>query len=246
MHQISLSMGDYAKMMETAEQIRDAVLESENTAVKVGGLLVDMLALIDKVMPDGWVDESGVVITWRGVWSNLERYFNGTTIREETGKRERSCVLYYGCQWLCNVNGTKEPPNWDSPDWDLFLGNPDMMVTLVTDCDAVDVDDPRITIEASASILNQDISDSLRICWDWTRETIHEGVQDKASDDLWDKAHANCGMRTMTLLKSDMNYAFGKPPETCIFTVTASIIADTGEIVELKGKKLVASKRISI
>lgn len=96
LHQISLSMGDYAKMMATAEQIRDAVLESENTAVKVGGLLVDMLALIDKVMPDGWVDESGVVITWRGVWSNLERYFNGTTIREETGKRERSlCAVLW-------------------------------------------------------------------------------------------------------------------------------------------------------
>ena len=185
------------------------------------------------------------VITFRGEFDRLERYYDGTEVNEETQKYEWSCVMYFGCQWLCAKGGTRNPPSWDSTDWILYLGDPRLVLELGSDVDAVDADNPEITFEGRASIYYQDITDDPRVKWDWTRKTVVGGVEDTASDAIWNAAHEDITNR-VTLRREDLNYSFGRPPESCVITLTATLIDKSGMPMQTAHGPLSETREVEI
>lgn len=251
------------KCIKILDHVTKPIIGKGNIAATFGSL-PDFLAATDsRIKPGdmGMYARTGVLerflqhdyqglpdpeIVFRGAYDPTATYYDGTTLREETQKYEKSCVLYFGCLWLNNVTGTKDPPSWDSTDWSFYQGDPHLELTLASDAEAVDADDPELTLEASATIFHQDITSDPQLKWDWTRQTSRGGVTDTASDTAWNTAHENT-TNTVTLTRADMNYAFGVHPDTCIFTVTATLIdSTTGDPVTYDGKPMIQKKGIKV
>ena len=184
-------------------------------------------------------------IVWRGEYDPDADYYDGTALAEYNMKYEKSCVLYYGCQWLCNRTGTKNPPSWDSTDWTVHQGDPRLRLEWVTAQDSVSVRDPQLTLEAIASIYNQDVTEDPNIRWDWERESIHNGERDTASDELWNAAHSGHGPR-VDLTEPDFNYSFGTPPERLAFKVTATLYDRHGEPFKAPGTRSASRESMEI
>lgn len=184
-------------------------------------------------------------IVYRGTYDPVETYYDGTTLREETGKYEKSCVTHRGCLWICNITGTANAPGWESTDWSLYTGDGRLELRLDADADAVDAEDPVLTLEAHASICYEDISDHPNLKWDWTRKTSRRGVEDTASDAVWNVAHQNM-TNTITLTREDLNYAFGAHPDTCEIIVTATLVDADGETVAVDGQPMTQKKGMSL
>lgn len=180
----------------------------------------------------------------RGNFVAGEIYYAGG-INPLTRSIEKSHAWYLGCKFRCLVDGTTEPPLWNSPYWEFEEGNPDLELLWVGSEDSVDMDDPEITLAVTARLYNQDLTGQRALKWDWTRESWHGGVQDTLEDGLWDNDHENTG-NTQVLKLADMNYRFSKHPEKLVFTVTATLIGADGNPVENISGPLSAKMRITI
>ena len=183
-----------------------------------------------------------------GPWQPGRKYSDGTT-PTDTGEYERHLVWHLGHGWLCNTTHTSDASNapaWNSTYWTHVAGDKALRLSLQADADAVDADDPRLTLLAMAELLGEDITSDPQLKWDWTRQTSRGGVTDTASDTAWNTAHENT-TNTITLTRADMNYAFGVHPDTCIFTVTATLIdPTTGDPVTYDGKPMIQKKGIKV
>lgn len=184
-------------------------------------------------------------LVYRGEYDPNETYYDGTAPNPD-GKYEKSYVLYYGCQWLCLNTGTKNPPSWDSTDWELFLGDPRLVIDLVADRNRLMRNNPKLRLAATVSINYQDITADPKVRWDWARKTVRNGVEDSASDAIWTAAHSNCGLSEITLVEADMNYSFGTPPDEITYIVTATLIDKAGKVMTYHKNPLTESLAIDI
>ncbi|MEZ3533166.1 MAG: hypothetical protein K1V90_08850 [Muribaculaceae bacterium] len=184
-------------------------------------------------------------IVYRGQYDPGADYYDGTAFVESSRKYEQSCVLYYGCQWLCTKAGAKNPPSWDSTDWSLYQGDPRLRLEWAGSEDSVYEDSPEITLEVLAEIYHQDVTSDPKIKWDWTRESWHNGSQDTASDALWNASHENVG-NSLRLVKEDMNYSFGKRPDRLTYIVTATLIDKNGEPLKSPDTGSPATQKMAI
>lgn len=263
MRQSVIVLSSTEKCIKILDHVTKPIIGKGNIAATFGSLPDFLAAMDSRIKPGdmGIYARTGVLenlfmhdyqglpepeIVYRGEYDPTATYYNGTVLRPDTQKYEKSCVGHLGCLWLNNVTGTANPPAWDSTDWSFYQGDPRLELTLIADADAVDADDPQLTLEATASLYNQDITSDPQLKWDWSRETSHNGVTDTASDATWNAAHENT-TNTITLTRADMNYAFGEHPETCIFTVTATLIdSTTGNPVTYDGKPMIQKKGIKV
>lgn len=170
------------------------------------------------------------VIYYRGDWDPDERYYDGTIQGpvDPTGVTgpvvayEKSQVGYMGCQWVCNKTGTKNTPTWDSIDWTLYVGDPRLHLEFDSPDSVVDIESPDLILGVVASINNQDVTTHPDMRYDWSRRSVIGETEDTASDAAWTAAHQNIGP-TVHLLREDMNYAFGRPPDELVYTVLATL-----------------------
>lgn len=163
---------------------------------------------------------------YRGEWNSTDFYFNGGA-NTATGRYERSIVLYYGCQWVCNSEGTHNPPSWDTTDWIFYLGDPTFRVSLSGGPVAVNPRKFRFTLEVRGTKGNQDVT-HLILPQDvvWTRYSEDgAGNERTASDTIWAMRRGSeippPGL-SMTLTEADLDSGTGVPP-VCRFTATVTL-----------------------
>ena len=186
---------------------------------------------------------------FRGAWDAEETYYDGTELTDydDYGRPvyERSVVEYWGLQWICNTAGTHTAPSLIGTAWTFYQGDTSLILEFDSDETSVWMDDPQITLSLTCRISTCDLTDSSLIRWDWTRESEHGGVIDASSDEIWNAAHSNVG-NTMTLLKDDMNYSFGKAPDRLVYTVTATLLDAEGRPAQILGRRVLSSMEFQI
>lgn len=184
-----------------------------------GGRYIPFSRLVSEIRLESTLDKYRHVD--RGEWKYGEIYYAGD-LNPITGLMETSHVWYFGCKFRCLVTGTTEPPLWSSTDWEFEEGYPFLKLDWGDSDDWTYIDQPSLRLGVTASLYNQDVTHDPLISYDWTRQSIRSGVQDTASDNLWNENHKNAG-NSMTLDGNDMNYQFGDPPEKLTYRVTATL-----------------------
>ena len=164
------------------------------------------------------------VIEFVGEYDPLRRYLAGDTPDPDlAGQYTRHAVLYYGCQWLCCVTGTPDPPSWKSTAWTFYLGDPTFSIKLLGGPDAVNPRRFSFTLQIKATKSNQDCTaDLLPQDILWTRYTEDaDGNPRIASDQIWNLKRGASGL-SLPLTQDDID---GIPtvPHVCIFTATATL-----------------------
>lgn len=158
----------------------------------------------------------------RGSWTGGEIYYDGTS-PNESGAYERSKTWDKGHGWLANTGMTATEdnrPSWNTAYWTHIEGDPHLHLEFNEIDSLVDADDPECPLSVTATYMGDDVTDSEGIYYDWTRKSERDGIEDTASDTIWNTAHKNGGS-SRTLDGSDMNFQFGIPPDKLSFTVTA-------------------------
>jgi len=158
----------------------------------------------------------------RGPWKAGEKYYDGST-KNESEVYERSKVWDKGHGWLCNSDMTAAEANrpaWNTAYWTHVEGDPHLHLEFNEVDSLVDVADPECPLSVTATYMGEDVTSDPGIYYDWTRKSERNGAEDTASDTIWNTAHANGGS-SRTLDGTDMNFAFGTPPQKLSFTVTA-------------------------
>lgn len=173
--------------------------------------------------------ETLMVSVDRGQWEAGAQYYAGD-LNPETDVVETSYVWYMGCKYRCLVTGTTDPPLWDSPDWDMVEGDPNLRLEWLGSEDTVYADDPKITLSLRAIIFNQDVTEHTRTRWDWSRESIHGTTPNTLEDAAWSANHQNQGEHELTLVEADMNYHAGQHPDKLTYTVKATIRDAQGQV----------------
>lgn len=165
-----------------------------------------------------------VTVTDRGAWMPGERYYDGSE-PNFNGVYERSLAWDRGHGWLNNTGGVATEdnrPTWRSPYWTHSIGDIRLHLDFREVDSVVDVESPGCPLSLEAWYIGEDVTDSPAIYYDWTRHSVRDGVQDTASDELWNNTHRNAGP-SLVLDAADLNFQFGSAPEKLTFTVTATL-----------------------
>ncbi len=160
----------------------------------------------------------------RGRWTLGEKYTDGTA-PDGNGEWKRSCVSHNGHVWLSSYNGVataENEPRWNTTYWTHRSGDVSLHLDFNEVDSLVDIANPDTPLSVKATYIGDDVTDSTAIYYDWTRESWRDGKRDTASDTLWNDNHKNFGPSAI-LDASDMNFAFGQPPEKLTITVTATL-----------------------
>lgn len=188
-------------------------------------------------------------IVFRGAWDAEADYYSGDTITEYNSfgqpVYERSVVEYFGLQWICNLTGTHEAPDWNGNAWTFYQGDARLRLEFASNEDTVMIDNPELELRVICFMGYEDLTDSGRIRWDWERESWNNGMQDTASDTIWNAAHKNAA-NFLKLGRDDLNFSFGQPPEKLVFTLTATLLDAKGEAVALSGGSVKTSMNFEI
>ena len=200
-------------LLNRAAAIRDAVLPEENTAQRVGSLLVDMIR---------YKAAAEVIIVDCGNWSTDETYYAGD-LNPATQIFETSDVWFKWCRWRCLVTGTKQQPSWDSTDWMFIEGNPDFSVEFEETDYLFDPDNFECDLIIVAWLHNQDITaDILDADVVWTRYSEDaDGNPRTASDAAWAVKHVGAG-KSIKLTRDDCDFN-GYTPNKLRFTATVTL-----------------------
>lgn len=163
---------------------------------------------------------------YRGPFDEKAAYFNGG-VNPESGRYERSISLHYGCQWVCNKEGTHNPPSWDSTDWIFYLGDPTFRVELTGGLPVVRPRKFRFTLRVKGTKGNQDVT-HLILPQDvvWTRYSEDSaGNERTASDTIWALRRGGetppPGL-SLTVDERDLDSGTGVPP-VCRFIATVGL-----------------------
>ena len=162
-------------------------------------------------------------IRFRGPFDELADYFGGDTLSPDFGDYEQSVVEYFGCQWLCNVTGTHEPPSWRSTAWTFYLGDSSFKVELLGGPVAFNPRRFKFTLTVKGTKCGQDVTaDILPQDVVWTRYSEDaDGVQRLMSDNIWAAKRGGSGME-LTLEPSDLDAQTALPP-VCVFTASVTL-----------------------
>lgn len=137
-------------------------------------------------------------------------------------------VTYKGCIYLCIVKSTTAEPRYDSSDWLMVVGDPDLKMRFESSAGDVLIEgDLNTTITAYVSKFNQDLTtDIVKEQWIWTRESAFPD-----SDLIWNKEHIGYG-NVLDITEADLP---GSGMRRIRFTCTAYIteIESVSAIVEL-------------
>ena len=159
-------------------------------------------------------------LRFRGAFDVLADYYGGDTYRGETEDYEQSVVEYYGCQWLCNVTGTHNPPSWNATDWTFYMGDPNFKAELLGGPRSVNPRQFRFTLRLLATKYNQDVTMYV-LPQDvvWTRYTEdRDGNPRTVSDTIWATRRGGSG-KEIELTQDDLD---GRPM-VCVFTATVTL-----------------------
>ncbi|MBD5278926.1 MAG: hypothetical protein HDS35_00055 [Bacteroides sp.] len=172
-------------------------------------------------------------LVFTGQWSADGDYLSGDTKDPDTGEYYQHIVEYFGCQWLCNVTGTKEPPAWNSTAWTFYLGDPTFRVELTGGPRSVNPRRFRFTLHVVATKYYQDVTEYVKpqdVVW--TRYTEDEdGNQRVASDTIWATRRGGEGLE-LELTPDDLDGV----PSVCVFTATVTL-RDGTEVIGTYGVK---------
>ncbi len=217
---------------EILEQLRfDAALIEELTPVNAlkaddkfeidGGRYVNFSRLISEIRLEQTLDTFRHVD--RGQWKEGEMYYAGDN-NPYTGLVETSHVWYCGCKFRCLVTGTKEPPRWDSPDWEFEEGDASFQVYFTGGPSAVPPRSFKFTLTIHAKKYRQDVTgDILPQDVAWTRYSEDkDGNERVASDIIWATKRGGSGLQ-ITLTEDDIDALSLGVPKVCIFTATVTL-----------------------
>lgn len=185
-------MAEIKDILTRSKQVRDATQIGENTAVRVGGILVDLCQLVKT----GGVEVPSRDVRYRGEWSEEIANSNNPYVCDET---TIDSVYYKGCKWACKKDLTKLAPVYPFSDWSFLEGNPyfylemksskywnfRMSQILQIDKDGKYV--PFTTLSVTGMLYNQDVSPFIQKIT-WSRDT------GRLEEDLaWNRNHVNAG-----------------------------------------------------
>lgn len=223
-------------------------LDGVNQDIHAGDIVIYIQkVLAEQVVSVKWKGTPVPTVVYRGDWSEDGFYYDGHSAKDENGEDrytemgtllyEQSSVTHWGCLWVCNSRGTKRAPSWTGTDWTLMSGIDTMRLEFDTTQDSVWADNPEITLGVICTISTQDMTNDPSISYRWIRQSWHGDTEDTASDELWNNSHRNIGP-SHTLVAEDFNYAFGKPPDKLLITVTATLLdAEGTPVVNGQGNK---------
>ena len=163
-------------------------------------------------------------LVFYGPWDPDAFFLAGDTFDEMTGGYTQHIAEYYGCQWLCNVTGTHNPPSWNTTDWTFYLGDPAFRVYFTGGPAAVNPRSFSFTLKVNAEKYNQDLTGSI-LPQDvvWSRYTEdRDGNERVASDTIWATKRGGAGL-SMELTEQDLDSDIGGVPKVCVFTATVTL-----------------------
>lgn len=165
-----------------------------------------------------------------GPWDREAFFMAGDTYDEGRGDWPQHIAEHYGCQWLCNVTGTHNPPAWNTTDWTFYMGDPAFKVSLLGGPAAVNPAKFKFTLRIKAEKYNQDLTDSI-LPQDvvWTRYSEDKnGNERAASDTIWATKRGGSGL-SMDLTEADLDTDINGVPPVCIFTATVTLRDGTAQ-----------------
>lgn len=153
-----------------------------------------------------------------------EHYQSGNEPDEDTGEFIRHYTGFYGCLWLCDKTGTRNPPSWNSTDWTFYQGDPEFKVVLLGGPAAVNPRNFKFTLKIKAEKYNQDVTSNI-LPQDvvWTRYSEDkDGNERVASDTIWATSRGSNGL-SIELTEADLDTDINGIPPVCVFTATVTL-----------------------
>ena len=209
-------MAEIKDILTRSKQVRDETQVGRNTAIKVGGILVDLCQLVKT----GGVEVPSRDVRFRGEWSESVANSSDPYVCDET---TIDSVYYQGCKWVCKKDLTKLAPVYPFSDWSFLEGNPYFLVEMlsssfwnfrISQILRVDSDGnyiPFTTLYIKGWLYNQDVTPYVKSI-KWTRDT------GRPNEDLaWNKAHESAG-DSIKLTYEDIggvNYKMGTTTFKC-------------------------------
>lgn len=162
-------------------------------------------------------------LRFRGPFDSGADYYAGDAVNPDFGDYELSVTELCGCQWLCSLTGTHNPPSWLSTDWTFYLGDPSFRLAMSGGPAAINPRKFSFTLVVTASKYGQDVTaDILPQDIVWTRYSEDaSGNPRVASDNIWALRRAGAGL-SLPLTEADLDAGTGIPP-VCIFTCSATL-----------------------
>lgn len=233
----SSTEGRIMKLMNVTKPIIDAgnvaatfgtvpeFLAAEDPRIKEGsqGIYVKDLIAQNFIQVD-YKGRPKPTLRFRGAFSELEDYYAGDTLREETGDYEQSITEHYGCQWLNNKTGTHNAPSWRGTDWTFHLGDPNFKIGLTGGPTAINPRKFKFALQIWATKYNQDVTgDILPQDVVWTRYSEDKAGNERvASDTIWATRRGGTGL-SIELTEADLDADIDGVPPVCIFRATVTL-----------------------
>lgn len=158
----------------------------------------------------------------RGPWVLGAKFYDGSE-PNDNGIYERSLAYCNGHGWLNNLGGIatlENKPAWNSTFWTHAIGDTFLRLDFCEKDCIIDEDDPLCPMSVHAEYMGEDVTNSPAIYYNWERVSIRDGLEDTASDSMWNERHRNAGP-SLILDGDDLNFQFGTKPDSVRIIVTA-------------------------